>query len=118
MTAVAGQLWDNMEQLPSLSSRCASDVATNEKPRDLVTDEKPVSGDLVTSDYVLAQLECLAQILSHCLLDPSSSQLPGLSLSSGLSSGSGLAAPASHQSSMVTNLVHVLGGASHAGAGE
>ena len=109
MTAVAGQLWDNMEQLPNLSARGASDLGTN---------EKPVSGDLVTSDYVLAQLECLAQILSHCLLDPSSSQLPGLSLSSGLSSGSGLAAPASHQSSMVTNLVHVLGGASHAGAGE
>ena len=58
---------------------------------------------MVTSDYVLSQLECLAQIVSYCLLD------------SGVSNGvtmvtSSPALSNSHQSSVMANLVHVLGG--------
>ena len=87
VTAVAGQLWDNLENVPK---------------------------DLVTSDYVLSQLECLAQILSHCLLDPSSSHMTGVTMTSGLHTGSQLSS-ASHQSSVMTSLVHVLGGTSHSG---
>ena len=87
VTAVAGQLWDNLESVPR---------------------------DLVTSDYVLSQLECLAQILSHCLLDPSSSHMTGVTMTSGLHTGSQLSS-ASHQSSVMTSLVHVLGGAAHSG---
>ena len=78
-TAVSAQIWDNMEQLGS-------------------------SGELVTSDYVLSQLECLNQILSFCLLDSGTSPT---STSSSLASSS-----SSHQSSLMTNLVHVLGGSS------
>ena len=69
-TAVSGQLWDNMEQLGS-------------------------SGQLVTTDYILSQLECLNQILSFCLTE--SSQTPTSSLTS-------------PPTSLMTNLVHVLGG--------
>ena len=71
-TAVSAQLWDNMEQLGT-------------------------SEELVTSDYILSQLECLNQILSFCLMD------------SGQSPASSLPSP---QTSLMTNLVHVLGGSS------
>ena len=79
-TAVSAQIWDNMEQLGS-------------------------SGELVTSDYVLSQLECLNQILSFCLLDSSNSPTSSTS-----TSASSLASSSSQQSSLMTNLVHVLGG--------
>ena len=42
-----GQVWDNLEQLPLQSEQVG----------------------MVTSDYVLSQLECLAQIVSYCLPD-------------------------------------------------
>ena len=92
VTAVAGQVWDNLEQLarPQL--------------------QHPAG--LVTTDYVLSQLECLAQIVSHCLLDTAASHMTGVAMtSSPLPSLSS----ASQQTSMMANLVHVLGGPAHLG---
>ena len=55
----------------------------------------------VPSDYVLTQLEALGQILSYCLLEGGQG---------GLSSGPQPNLSASHQNSIVANLVHVFGG--------
>ena len=76
---VPGQVWDNLEQM---SVRSDDD-------------------EMVTSDYVLSQLECLAHILSTCLLDTGSSTGVTVTTAPTLSS---------HQSSVMANLVHVLGG--------
>ena len=84
VTAVAGQLWDNLEQVTR------------------------VTHEQVTSDYVLSQLECLGQIVSFCLLDNSSSHVTA-SASVTTSHFPSLTA-SSHQPSMMANLVHVLGG--------
>ena len=63
-------------------------------------------GGLVTSDYVLSQLECLAQIVSYCLLDSGAGVGNGVNMVT-----SSPALSSSHQSSVMANLVHVLGGA-------
>jgi hypothetical protein len=83
VTTVASQVWTNLEQLPTDTEH-----------------------DSVPSDYVLSQLECLGQLLSFCLLDPSLSGVTTSPLPSFPSSHS------SSQPSMMSNLLHVFGGAS------
>ena len=78
VTAVAGQLCDNLELMTRGETRVQ-----------------------VTTDYVLSQLECLGQIISYCLLDSSSSGQVSMGPSTPISH---------HQPSMMSNLVHVLGG--------
>jgi len=85
VTTVAAQVWTNLEQLP-------------------LDTEK----DSVPSDYVLSQLECLGQLLSFCLLDPSQS---------GVTTSPIPSFPSSHsntQPSMMSNLLHVFGGSTSA----
>jgi len=85
VTTVAAQVWTNLEQLPADTEQ-----------------------DSVPSDYVLSQLECLGQLLSFCLLDPSQS---------GVTTSPIPSFPSSHsntQPSMMSNLLHVFGGSNSA----
>merc|ERR1719427_1664365 len=85
VTTVAAQVWTNLEQLPADTEQ-----------------------DSVPSDYVLSQLECLGQILSFCLLDPSQSGVTTSPIPSFPSSNSNT------QPSMMSNLLHVFGGSNSA----
>eukprot|EP00090_Calanus_glacialis_P040879 TRINITY_DN7157_c0_g1_i15.p1 TRINITY_DN7157_c0_g1~~TRINITY_DN7157_c0_g1_i15.p1 ORF type:complete len:885 (-),score=268.55 TRINITY_DN7157_c0_g1_i15:207-2777(-) len=82
VTTVASQVWNNLEQLPTETEQ-----------------------DSVPSDYVLTQLECLGQLLSFCLLDPS--QKGGVTTTPVPNFPS---SPSHSQPSMMTNLLHVFGG--------
>jgi len=90
VSSVSAQIWSNLEDLASLSTKSNDNNQTS-----------------VPSDYVLTQLEALGQILSYCLLEAGQQ--------GGVASGpTPILLPAHQQpTSLVHNLIHVFGGPSH-----